>query len=349
MPHCFAKKRHVHIRQKRLPDNELSPSNIRKSVELHYSRNRYLNLYFYNRSSEARKSLYQDIKLFSDHIDTFSNLFFVFAESDSVENRTESMDDPAFVSRKSNLTYQIADISSEDEVEKLFGMILKRYQKYYSISLEECKEGILQSVYEDSSVKTKTNYRGYTQAIMRALDQFRNQPPKTKKSKKIRLIKKEEMNDNIEDRKAEEARIAKWKNATSISRKTILCELLENMLVNVGEQIISRSRKRGEYATSFGNVRKKYYVISTDNPSIKDIIKRYEAISSEKADEDLLYILYPAIEGELYVEIDGKLVCYDANTIKAAFKSIYEDKVTYDNIESYLEILNRRSDNAKEN
>ena len=90
-------------------------------------------------------------------------------------------------------------------------------------------------------------------------------------------------------------------------------------------------------------------MISTDNPSIKDIIKRYEAISSEKADEDLLYILYPAIEGELYVEIDGKLVCYDANTIKAAFKSIYEDKVTYDNIESYLEILNRRSDNAKEN
>ncbi len=300
-------------------------------------------------SSEARKSLYQDIKLFSDHIDTFSNLFFVFAESDSVENRTESMDDPAFVSRKSNLTYQIADISSEDEVEKLFGMILKRYQKYYSISLEECKEGILQSVYEDSSVKTKTNYRGYTQAIMRALDQFRNQPPKTKKSKKIRLIKKEEMNDNIEDRKAEEARIAKWKNATSISRKTILCELLENMLVNVGEQIISRSRKRGEYATRFGNVRKKYYVISTDNPSIKDIIKRYEAISSEKEEEDLLYILYPAIEGELYVEIDGKLVCYDANTIKAAFQSIYEDKVTYDNIESYLEILNRRSDNAKEN
>ena len=301
------------------------------------------------RSSEARKSLYQDIKLFSDHIDTFSNLFFVFAESDSVENRTESMDDPAFVSRKSNLTYQIADISSEDEVEKLFGMILKRYQKYYSISFEDCKVEILQSVYEDSSVKTKTNYRGYTQAIMRALDQFRNQPPKTKKSKKIRLIKKEEMNDNIEDRKAEETRIAKWKNATSISRKTILCELLENMLVNVGEQIISRSRKRGEYATSFGNVRKKYYVISTDNPSIKDIIKRYEAISSEKADEDLLYILYPAIEGELYVEIDGKLVCYDANTIKAAFKSIYEDKVTYDNIESYLEILNRRSDNAKEN
>ena len=300
-------------------------------------------------SSEARKSLYQDIKLFSDHIDTFSNLFFVFAESDSVENRTESMDDPAFVSRKSNLTYQIADISSEDEVEKLFGMILKRYQKYYSISLEECKEGILQSVYEDSSVKTKTNYRGYTQAIMRALDQFRNQPPKTKKSKKIRLIKKEEMNDNIEDRKAEEARIAKWKNATSISRKTILCELLENMLVNVGEQIISRSRKRGEYATRFGNVRKKYYVISTDNPSIKDIIKRYEAISSEKDEEYLLYILYPAIEVELYVEIDGKLVCYDANTIKAAFQSIYEDKVTYDNIESYLEILNRRSDNAKEN
>ena len=82
------------------------------------------------------------------------------------------------------MTYQIADISSETEVEKLFRMILKRYEKYYEVSFEAYTDDILQMIYDDPLIREKTNYRGYTQAIMRVLDQFRNKPPKAKRVKK---------------------------------------------------------------------------------------------------------------------------------------------------------------------
>ena len=94
------------------------------------------------KSNMARKKLYADIKWFTEGMDFFSNLFFVFGESESAESRTEIRDDPAWVSRKPNLTCQIADISSEGEVERLFEMILKRYQKYYSVSFEEHSVGV---------------------------------------------------------------------------------------------------------------------------------------------------------------------------------------------------------------
>ena len=125
-------------------------------------------------------------------------MFFVFAESDSVDNESESSDDPAFKSRKANLTYQIADISSETEVEKLFRMILKRYEKYYDVSFNAYIDEMLQMVYDHPMVREKTNYRGYTQVIMRVLDQFRNKPPKTKRVKKNN-------DSNNQNKKMEEA------------------------------------------------------------------------------------------------------------------------------------------------
>ena len=38
------------------------------------------------KSEKYRKNLYEDIKLFTDNLATFGNMFFVFAESDSVDN-----------------------------------------------------------------------------------------------------------------------------------------------------------------------------------------------------------------------------------------------------------------------
>ena len=136
------------------------------------------------KSEKYKKNVYEDIKLFTDNLATFGNMFFVFAESISVDNESESSNDPAFKSRKANLTYQIVDISSETEVEKLFRMILKRYEKYYEVSFESYTDEILQMIYDDPEIREKTNYRAYTQAIMRALDQFRNKPPKNKRAKR---------------------------------------------------------------------------------------------------------------------------------------------------------------------
>ncbi len=294
------------------------------------------------KSNAARKSLYEDIKLFTDNIDTFGNLFFVFAESISAENQTESMDDPAFVSRKANLTYQISDISSENEVNKLLKMILKRYQKYYAISLEEYVDDILELVNEDALVKTKTNYRGYTQTIMKVLDQFRNKPPRIKKD-----------NGKIESNKTFQGEmnswILKWKKSTSISKKTMLCEILEQILVKTGENIISQSKKRGEYITESMNIKKKYFVVCTDNPSLRDLEKRYRGMVDKREKDALLYVLYPVIEEQIDIVVGDKLVFYDENTVDMLFRAIYDTEKKYDSIDSYFEILNKRSNNAEEN
>ena len=217
------------------------------------------------KSEKYRKNLYEDIKLFTDNLATFGNMFFVFAESDSVDNESESSDDPAFKSRKANLTYQIADISSETEVEKLFRMILKRYEKYYEVSFEAYTDDILQMIYDDPLIREKTNYRGYTQAIMRVLDQFRNKPPKAKRVRRNKVSDNE--NGKIDEGELyniEKEKYDKWKKATSISKKTMLCEMLEKMIATSKESIVSKSKKKGEYVTRKNQCLKRYYIISTD-------------------------------------------------------------------------------------
>lgn len=293
------------------------------------------------KSNMARKKLYVDIKWFTEGMDSFSNLFFVFGESESAESRTEIRDDPAWVSRKPNLTCQIADISSEGEVERLFEMILKRYQKYYSVSFEEHKDDILKMVGEDSMVKAKTNYRSYTQAIMRALDEFRNNPSGLKRKKddadtNEKNISKENM--TVKEIGDVNDRILKWKNATSITKKTMLCEVLEAMLQRVNEEVLSKSKKKGEYVTRIGNVRNLYYVVSTENPSLKDLKKRYDTMVKELHDGDSLYVLYPAIQGTLDVEDRGMMVFYDETTAGRAFEAIHDGEC--DTMYSYLNILN---------
>lgn len=300
------------------------------------------------KSEKYRKSLFADIKMFTDEIATFGNMFFVFAESDSVDNESESSDDPAFKSRKVNLTYQIADISSDTEVEKLFRMILKRYEKYYEISLETYTSEMLQMIYDDPETKEKTNYRAYTKSIMRVLDQFRNNPPKKKKTKK----KKESDNKSaetveIKQNSIEKTRYERWKSATSISKKTILCEMLEEMMAISKESIISGSKKKGEYVTQKNQYFNKYYIISTNNPSAKDIEKRIENLKDAISDnEEKIYVLYPALD-ENIEDKSVKVVLYDDNTVEKAFKVVYDNEIRKDNMDDYLSVLDMRSEDEE--
>ena len=221
-------------------------------------------------------------------------------------------------------------------------MILKRYQKYYAISLEEYVDDILELVNEDALVKTKTNYRGYTQTIMKVLDQFRNKPQRIKKD-----------NGKIESNKTFQGEmnswILKWKKSTSISKKTMLCEILEQILVKTGENIISQSKKRGEYITESMNIKKKYFVVCTDNPSLRDLEKRYRGMVDKREKDALLYVIYPVIEEQIDIVVGDKLVFYDENTVDMLFRAIYDTEKKYDSIDSYFEILNKRSNNAEEN
>lgn len=302
------------------------------------------------KSEKYRKNLYEDIKLFTDNLATFGNMFFVFAESDSVDNESESSDDPAFKSRKANLTYQIADISSETEVEKLFRMILKRYEKYYEVSFEAYTDDILQMIYDDPLVREKTNYRGYTQAIMRVLDQFRNKPPKAKRVRRNKVSDNE--NGKIDEGELyniEKEKYDKWKKATSISKKTMLCEMLEKMIATSKESIVSKSKKKGEYVTRKNQCLKRYYIISTDNPSKKDFEKRVvnlqDFIFSE---EEKIYVLYPASEEDIDDNSNIKTILYNDSTVENSFKIMYGDEIEECDMDVYLSTLDIRRSNAKD-
>lgn len=302
------------------------------------------------KSEKYRKNLYEDIKLFTDNIATFGNMFFVFAESDSVDNESESSDDPAFKSRKANLTYQIADISSEAEVEKLFRMILKRYEKYYEVSFEAYTDDILQMIYDDPMIREKTNYRGYTQAIMRVLDQFRNKPPKAK-----RIRRNKDRDNEIGQIDAgelcniEKEKYDKWKKATSISKKTMLCEMVEKMIDFSKESIVSKSKKKGEYVTRKNQCLKRYYIISTDNPSNKDFGKRLinlqDFISTK---EEKIYILYPASKEEIADNSNIKTILYNDSTVENSFKMMYSNEIEECDMDVYLSTLDIRRNNAKD-
>lgn len=302
------------------------------------------------KSEKYRKNLYEDIKLFTDNLATFGNMFFVFAESDSVDNESESSDDPAFKSRKANLTYQIADISSETEVEKLFRMILKRYEKYYEVSFEAYTDDILQMIYDDPLIREKTNYRGYTQAIMRVLDQFRNKPPKAKRVRRNKVSDNE--NGKIDEGELyniEKEKYDKWKKATSISKKTMLCEMLEKMIATSKESIVSKSKKKGEYVTRKNQCLKRYYIISTDNPSKKDFEKRVvnlqDFIFSE---EEKIYVLYPASEEDIDDNSNIKTILYNDSTVENSFKIMYGDEIEEYDMDVYLSTLDIRRSNAKD-
>ena len=302
------------------------------------------------KSEKYRKNLYEDIKLFTDNLATFGNMFFVFAESDSVDNESESSDDPAFKSRKANLTYQIADISSETEVEKLFRMILKRYEKYYEVSFEAYTDDILQMIYDDPLIREKTNYRGYTQAIMRVLDQFRNKPPKAKRVRRNKVSDNE--NGKIDEGELyniEKEKYDKWKKATSISKKTMLCEMLEKMIATSKESIVSKSKKKGEYVTRKNQCLKRYYIISTDNPSKKDFEKRVvnlqDFIFSE---EEKIYVLYPASEEDIDDNSNIKTILYNDSTVENSFKIMYGDEIEECDMDVYLSTLDIRRSNAKD-
>lgn len=301
------------------------------------------------KSEKYRKNLYEDIKLFTDNLDTFGNMFFVFAESDSVDNESESSDDPAFKSRKANVTYQIADISSETEVEKLFRMILKRYEKYYEVSFEAYTDDILQMIYDDPMIREKTNYRGYTQAIMRVLDQFRNKPPKAKRVRRNKDSDNE--NGKIDEGELyniEKEKYDKWKKATSISKKTMLCEMLEKMIATSKESIVSKSKKKGEYVTQNNQCLKRYFIISTDNPSKKDFEKRVDNLQDFIfSEEENIYIIYPAPEEEIDDTSNIKTILYNDTTVENLFKMVYGGEIEKCDMDVYFSTLDIRRNNAE--
>lgn len=288
---------------------------------------------------QARKVFFEDIKLFTDNLDTYKNLFFVFAESESVENNSEVFDDPAYVSRKKGRTYQIENISSESELQRLFHMIKSRYEKYYEVSLDDHLDEILEEIKNDAQVKANSNYRSYTQVIMRVLDDYRNRPIKIRRAKKPTSVANQvKENVNVIPSNDKPSLVDKWKAATSISKKTILCEALECLLEHSNENIINQSKKKGIYLTQKQQEKIKYYIIATDNPSSLDFIKRYNEVLKIQTESEISQsiILYPYKEGTNDEFKYENVIFYDVNKVPSVLQEIYANTDIIDNVFSYL-------------
>ena len=203
-------------------------------------------------------------------------------------------------------------------------------------------------VYEDPLIKEKTHYRAYTQAIMRALDQFRNKPPKLKKIKK----NSKQTNEKMEFQKLQvdeilKNKLEKWEKSTSISKKTLLCEMFQKMLQNVGENVVDIRKKQGEISVGLGDERKRIFIIATDNPSEKDLTKRISNLSLAFKET---IIVYPALNKEADIDMNEKMrvIFYNDETVEATLHAVYDSNLCFENIEAYLAILDKRGKNAED-
>lgn len=294
------------------------------------------------KNERSRKKMYQDIKQFLDDAGLLEHMFIIFAESDSVNNESESSDDPAFKSRKSDLIYPIEDISSSDEIKPLFEKILKRYEKYYGVDLEAYMDEMLLEVNKDQQIKEKTHYRGYTKAIIRVLDRTREELPKSD------LKRTEELQTMF----LGQQEFQRWAAGTSIAKKTGLCELVETMAGYAGEEVLYKSKKQGIYCIRKQQVTKRIFIMVTEKPKVRDLIRRLNALSSELHQEEKKYILYPEIEQEVEIHAELQVIFYNDDTVEGAFREMLQEKNTRKShsksMESYLSILDVRGQDAQD-
>ena len=129
----------------------------------------------------------------------------------------------------------------------------------------------------------------------------------------------------------------------------MLGEMLEMMIDIAKERIVSKSKKRGEYVTQNNQYLKKYYIISTDNPSKRDLEKRVDNLQEiMPSEEEKIYVLYPATEENIDDVNNIKIVLYDDSTVKSSFKMVYSSRKEVYDMDVYLSALDIRRSNEKD-
>lgn len=287
------------------------------------------------RNKELINSFFKDIKYFTDHLGIYKNLFFILAESETKEteinrNNLDRIIDPAYDSRKSIMTYQIDKINSEEDIKNLFNMIKDRYEKYYEIKLDNYVNEILTKIFVDENIKKNPNYRNYSQAIIKILEDYKEI---------LQTNKKVEIDINNLERK--------WELSTSISKRTILCDTLEYILKNSDEEIIYSSKKKGFYQTLKNYEKISYYIVVTEKANTSDLKKRCNTIKKEQINEKInkTIVIYPyqkKINDVLVKGID--IIFYDMKDVPIKLEKIFNNPNHIENVASYLQELG-----AKEN
>jgi len=282
------------------------------------------------RNKELINSFFKDIKYFTDHLGIYKNLFFILAESETKEteinrNNLDRIIDPAYNSRKSIMTYQIDKINSEEDIKNLFNMIKDRYEKYYEIKLDDYVNEILTKIFVDENIKKNPNYRNYSQAIIKILEDYKEI---------LQTNKKVEIDINNLERK--------WELSTSISKRSILCDTLEYILKNSDEEIIYSSKKKGFYQTLKNYEKISYYIVVTEKANTSDLKKRCNTIKKEQINEKInkTIVIYPyqkKINDVLVKGID--IIFYDMKDVPIKLEKIFNNLNHIENVASYLQEL----------
>lgn len=283
-------------------------------------------------NSKARALFYSNLKALTDELIKYSNFFFLFAESVASDNTDpEAKIDPAFVSRKRNITYQIEDISSEQEVVNLLDMIKIRYEKYYEIDYSKYYQTILEEVCNSSKVGANSNYRSYISEIVKVLDEYRQDNSIRNESNNFRQrIITSDSNDSdyqqlslnsseylknsynnteeqfslsnqkeIEESSSNSSLMgAQWKTASSKTRKTILCNILLDLIAHSADTLQEKHIKKGYIFTSNTQESTLYKICVTVNPSNADFSKcvNEAAIENRRYGANKVIIMYPYIQ-----------------------------------------------------
>ncbi len=303
----------------------------------------YEHVYLW-KDKQARNSFFEDIKYFSDYLETYKNLFFIFGESESSDSDSLSLIDPALLSRKKGLTYEISDVSSVKEINALYQMIKKRYEKYYEISLAEYESILLDEIKNDPNVKSNSNYREYTRTIMRVFDKYRVSPPKAHKLKKKTITHTNDLYNEIEQSRGEAILKDKWNSATSITRKSILFDAVVSILLKSNENIDNMSKRSGFIQTSTLEEKKGYFIYSTNNCSDADFEKRnIEAMQNSAVKNlDKYIVLYPYYENINGKNINENTIFYNVSTVPDTIEYFSTITLHIDNVTSYLKKLESR-------
>ena len=282
------------------------------------------------RNKELINSFFKDIKYFTDHLGIYKNLFFILAESETKEteinrNNLDRIIDPAYNSRKSIMTYQIDKINSEEDIKNLFNMIKDRYEKYYEIKLDDYVNEILTKIFVDENIKKNPNYRNYSQAIIKILEDYKEI---------LQTNKKVEIDINNLERK--------WELSTSISKRSILCDTLEYILKNSDEEIIYSSKKKGFYQTLKNYEKISYYIVVTEKANTSDLKKRCNTIKKEQINEKInkTIVIYPyqkKINDVLVKGID--IIFYDMKDVPIKLEKIFNNPNHIENVADYLQEL----------
>ncbi|SET54790.1 hypothetical protein [[Clostridium] polysaccharolyticum] len=284
-------------------------------------------------NSRARALFYSNLKALTDELIKYSNFFFLFAESVASDNtEPEGKIDPAFVSRKRNITYQIEDISSEQEVVNLLDMIKIRYEKYYEIDYSKFYQTILEKVCNSSKVGTNSNYRSYISEIVKVLDEYRQNDSIKNESNNFsqRIITSESSSSEYEqmslnssdylensyskteeqfsyggnhvDKKESSSNSslmgAQWKTASSKTRKTILCNIMLDLIAQSADTLKEKHIKQGYIFTNNTQESTLYKICVTKNPSNADFSKcvNEAAIENRRYGANKVVIMYPYIQ-----------------------------------------------------